>query len=69
MQQVILNVAGMTCGGCTTSIQNALNSRDGIANTTADLDSATVSVSFDPQKIQVASIRSAIEDAGFDVAA
>ena len=69
MEQVILKVTGMTCGGCTKSIQNALNSRDGIANTTADLDSATVSVSFDPQKIQVASIRSAIEDAGFDVAA
>lgn len=69
MQQVILKVSGMTCGGCVKSITNALQAKDGVKETKADLDSATVSVSFDPAKIQEGAIRSAIEDAGFDVAA
>ena len=69
MEHVTLKVSGMTCGGCVKSITNALQTRDGIRETTADLDNATVSVSFDPLKIQESAIRAAIEDAGFDVAA
>jgi copper chaperone len=69
MEQVTLKVSGMTCGGCVKSITNALQTRDGIKETKADLDNATVSVSFDPAKIQESAIRAAIEDAGFDVAA
>lgn len=69
MEQIKLQVEGMTCGGCVKSIQNALNTRDGVSEATADLDSATVTVDFDPGVIQESSIREAIEDAGFDVAA
>ena len=68
MEHVKLKVEGMTCGGCVKSIQTALKTHAGIAEATADLDSATVSVDFDPAKIQEASIRDAIEDAGFSVA-
>jgi len=68
MEKIKLSVEGMTCGGCVKSIQNALNSRDGISQSNADLDAATVTVDFDPAKIQEAAIRGAIEDAGFDVA-
>ena len=69
MEQIKLQVEGMTCGGCVKSIQNALNSRDGIKDATADLDSATVTVDFDAAIIAETAIRTAIEDAGFDVAA
>ncbi len=69
MQNLELKVDGMTCGGCVKSIQNALNIQDGISKATADLDSKTVQVEFDPAVIEESAIRSAIEDAGFDVAA
>ncbi len=69
MTKIVLNVKGMTCGGCVKSIKNALATRDGIAATEADLEKATVSVEFDPARIQEAAIRSAIVAAGFDVAA
>ena len=69
MQQITLKVDGMTCGGCVKSIQNALTARDGVQDAVADLDNASVSIDFDPQKIQETSIRDAIEDAGFSVAA
>ena len=68
MERVELTVEGMTCGGCVKSIQNALNSRDGIESAEADLDAATVTVSYDPGKIQELVIKDAIEAAGFDVA-
>mgnify|MGYP006123698641 CR=1 FL=1 len=68
MQQITLKVDGMTCGGCVKSVQNALNAHDGVTEAVADLDNASVNVNFDPAKIQEAGIKSAIEDAGFDVA-
>ncbi|UCG73406.1 MAG: heavy-metal-associated domain-containing protein [Chromatiales bacterium] len=69
MERVELNVEGMTCGGCVNSIQNALNTRDGVASATADLESQRVTIEFDPALIQKAGLVEAIEDAGFDVAA
>ncbi len=69
MEQIQFKVEGMTCGGCVKSIQNALSSRDGVADTKADLDSKTVTIEFDPARIQKDALISAIEDAGFDVAA
>ncbi|MGI9309236.1 MAG: heavy-metal-associated domain-containing protein [Gammaproteobacteria bacterium] len=69
MKTIELKVEGMTCGGCVKSIQNALNEQTGINNAAADLDAATVTVSFDPAAIEEAAIKIAIEDAGFDVAA
>ena len=69
MEQIQFKVEGMTCGGCVKSIQNALSNRDGVVDTKADLESKTVSIEFDPAKIQKAGLAEAIEDAGFDVAA
>ncbi len=69
MEQIQFKVEGMTCGGCVKSIQNALSNRDGVVDTKADLESKTVTIEFDPAKIQKAGLAEAIEDAGFDVAA
>jgi copper chaperone len=68
METIELKVAGMTCGGCVKSIQNALNEQSGIDSATADLDSATVKVDFDPAAINEGAIKTAIEAAGFDIA-
>lgn len=69
MERVELRVEGMTCGGCVKSIQNALTSRDGVDNASADLDSGIVTIEFDPAVIQKPALTEAIQDAGFDVAA
>ena len=67
MEKIEIKVDGMTCGGCVTSIQNALGSHAGVSSSKADLDSKIVSVEFDPGMIQAGAIEAAIEDAGFDV--
>jgi len=69
MENTQIKVAGMTCGGCVKSIQNALSARDGVSSATADLESGIVSVDFDPAQIQQPQLEQAIVDAGFDIAA
>lgn len=67
MTTIVLQVSGMTCGGCVKSIKNALAAREGIGATEADLEKATVKIEFDPDKIQETAIRSTITAAGFEV--
>ncbi len=69
MERVEIRVDGMTCGGCVNSIQNALNNRDGITSSSADLDSSMVTVEYDSGVIQKEAIEKVITDAGFGVAA
>ncbi len=69
MQRAEIQVQGMSCDGCVTSIQNALTTRPGVTAASADLETGTVVIDFDPEVIQRASLEQAIEDAGFDVAA
>ena len=68
MEKLTLNVEGMTCGGCANSIKNALNSRDGVKSSEADVAAGTVSVEFDSAVIRKATLEQAIVDAGFDIA-
>ncbi|MCZ6888166.1 MAG: cation transporter [Gammaproteobacteria bacterium] len=69
MQRAEIQVQGMSCDGCVTSVQNALTNRPGVTAANADLETGTVVIDFDPEVIQRASLEEAIEDAGFDVAA
>lgn len=69
MTSATIKVAGMTCGGCVKSIENALIEQAGVQKVAADLDAGTVVVDFDANLIQQPGIEQAIEKAGFDVAA
>jgi copper chaperone CopZ len=69
MQRAEIQVQGMSCDGCVTSVQNALTNRPGVTAASADLETGTVVIDFDPEVIPRASLEEAIEDAGFDVAA
>ena len=59
-----IKVSGMTCGGCVSSITNALKSMDSKASVTVNLKSQIVTV--ESEKVQD-DIVSAIEDAGYSV--
>ena len=69
MERLELTVEGMHCEGCVASVQNALMSRDGVADANARLVDGLVTVEFDPGAINRAVIEDAIEGAGFDVVA
>jgi copper chaperone len=69
METVNLNVQGMTCGGCVASVTRVLRAVPGVADVAVTLQPGAATVAFDPTRTGVAALRSAIEDAGYDVVA
>ncbi len=69
MASETIKVEGMTCGGCSKSIENALIEQPGVSKVGTDLDAGTVTIDFDAYVIQLTALEQAIEKAGFDVKA
>jgi copper chaperone len=65
VQNVTLNVEGMSCGHCVNSIEGAVKAIG--ASAKVDLGSKSVSVQFDEAKVSLPAIKEAIEDQGYDV--
>lgn len=65
MKQVVLHVEGMSCGHCVNSIEGALKQLG--ASGKVDLAGKSVAVEFDETRINLDSIKEAIEEQGYDV--
>lgn len=63
-----ITVKGMTCGGCVNSVTKALKGVAGVQEANVDLEGAKATVTFDESKTNVAALKEAVEDAGYDVA-
>ena len=61
MRTEILNVKGMTCGGCTSAVTKALKATQG------DLSQGEVTVQIDQAGASLADLRVAVSRAGFEV--
>ena len=68
METVILNVQGMSCGGCVNSIINVLQPINGVISVEVSLEKAQATIQYDAGKVSVEMFKNAIEDAGYDVA-
>ena len=68
MEQVDLDVSGMSCGACEQRIEKALTRIDGVVQSAADHRAARVRVMFDPARTSEGAVRSCIERAGYSVA-
>ncbi|PNK60018.1 copper ion binding protein [Psychrobacter sp. FDAARGOS_221] len=66
LENRVINIEGMTCGGCVKSVDNAVSQLNGVQNIEVDLDGNKAAVSFDAQATSVDAIVEAIEEAGFD---
>lgn len=66
MERIELRVDGMTCGGCETSVRNAVSRLPDVASVEADHVAGRVTVEVDGRADREA-IGSAIEGAGFAV--
>jgi copper chaperone len=69
MENVTLNVQGMTCGGCVASVTRVLKAVPGVTEAMVTLQPGVAKVTFDPARTQPTALRAAIEGAGFDVVA
>jgi len=61
-----LQVDGMACGGCEETVVEALEDVDGVAEASADHEDGTATATGDAD---ATTLVSAVEDAGYDVAA
>ncbi len=68
MQTELLNVTGMTCGGCTGSVTNALKTVAGVAEVNVSLATGQATVQYDERLTTPDQLKSAVQDAGFGVA-
>jgi len=68
MQTETMNVTGMTCGGCVGKVTNALLEVPGVGHADVSLP-GTARVEFDERLTNRERLQSAVEGAGFGVAA
>ena len=65
MQTLSFDVSGMTCGGCTGSVQRTLSKIDGVSQAEVTLHPGVASVVADPQRVTSAQIEAAITGLGY----
>lgn len=68
METTTIAVKGMTCMGCVASVKRVLDGIPGITRAEVSLQPGQAAVSYDATKTSVQSIKSAITDAGYEVA-
>jgi copper chaperone CopZ len=60
-----LTVEGMHCGSCVAIIEATLTEQPGLRDARVDLESARAVVEYDPSRLSLEEIRSAIAKAGY----
>ncbi|QCC48728.1 heavy metal translocating P-type ATPase [Halobellus limi] len=61
-----LDVRGMSCANCSGTVQDALDSLDGVESASVNFATDEASVSYDPDRVSLAEIYDAIERSGYD---
>lgn len=69
MQTEVLNVTGMTCGGCTRKVTHALETIGGVHEVVVYLDDGSATVQFEESRTSTAELKVAVEHAGYGVTA
>ena len=65
MKNIILNVGGMTCSGCSARLEKYLNKQEGIFSASVNLVLATVKIEYDENLLDVNKLNKFIEESGF----
>ena len=65
METKILKVRGMSCEACVGHVTRALRALDGMQTADVSLDAGQATVTFDPAKVQVGDMVTAVEDEGY----
>jgi copper chaperone len=67
MNEIILSVTGMTCGGCVNSVQKVLTALPGVQSVEVTLTPGQARVVYDPARVDRAALAQAVVDAGFGI--
>ena len=64
MEDLTLQINGMSCGHCVARVQKALSKLDGVA--VRNVEIGTAEMSYDPSRISPGQILEAVDAAGFE---
>ncbi|USK62396.1 copper chaperone CopZ [Peribacillus asahii] len=67
MENVTLNVSGMSCGHCVNAVEGNVGKLDGVESVNVHLETGKVDVVFDSAKVSLEKIKETIDDQGYDV--
>ena len=67
MQTETLKVTGMTCGGCTSNVTQALKAIPGVGDVTVSLSAGEAAVQYDERLTSPDQLKSAVTGAGYGV--
>ncbi|WP_040980561.1 MULTISPECIES: copper chaperone CopZ [Oceanobacillus] len=68
MENITLNVEGMSCGSCVNSIEGSVGQLDGVESVKVHFQDGRVDVSFHTDKVKLKDITDVIEEQGYNVA-
>lgn len=67
VQQVTLNVQGMSCGKCSKAVEDSVGAVTGVTDVSVNLGDAQVAITFDEAAVTIDTLKEAIEEQGYDV--
>jgi copper chaperone CopZ len=67
-KSITLNVTGMSCNGCRTSVERSLQKLDGVQTVSVSLNPAEAIVSFDADRLTIEDLKARVVAAGYGVA-
>ena len=67
MQQVTLNVQGMSCGSCVKKIEGNVGNLNGVESVKVQLSEGKVAITFNENIVNLRVIKGAIKDSGYAV--
>ena len=68
MQTEVLNISGMTCGGCTSKVTRALTAVSGVDDVNVSLSEGEATVKYDERQTSPDQLKSAVKSVGYGVA-
>ncbi len=67
LEQILINLDGVTCTACEYKIEKALNKLDGVNSVKVSYASSTADIIYNKEKINLNAIYDTIEKTGYDV--
>jgi len=63
--KVTIQIGGMTCAACAQRVEKVIRKLEGVATVSVNYATEKASVTYDPQKVRLSTIRAAVEKAGY----
>lgn len=67
LERITVTAPDISCGHCVATVQEVVGDLVGVNAVTANADTKRVEVTFDPSRVSVTEIETAMDDAGYPV--